>query len=59
MISVHCGPDIFLKTPIGYHYADHPAKSVDRIREVVFDNFDISTWRSIFFSYYLSTFIAD
>ena len=47
MISVHCEPDMFLKTPIGYHYANRPAKSVDRIREVVFDNFDISTWSSL------------
>ena len=48
MISILCGPDIyFLKTPIGYHYANHPTKSVDRIREVVFDNFDISTWNSV------------
>lgn len=30
------------QTPIGYHYANHPAKSVDRVREVVFTNFDIS-----------------
>ena len=36
MISVQCHPDGFLKTPIGYHYASHPAKSVDRIQEVVF-----------------------
>ena len=49
MISVKCEPDRFLKTPIGYHYANHPAKSVDRIREVVFDNFNISTWSSIIF----------
>ena len=40
-------PDIFLKTPIGYHYANHPAKSVDRIREVVLDNFNTSMWRSV------------
>ncbi|CAA7261861.1 unnamed protein product [Cyclocybe aegerita] len=30
------------KTPVGYHYADRPAQSVDRVREVVFDNFDIT-----------------
>jgi hypothetical protein len=34
------------QTPIGYHYANHPALSVDRVREVVFTNFDISEWLS-------------
>lgn len=32
----------WIQTPIGYHYANHPTKSVDRVREVVFQNFDIS-----------------
>jgi predicted alpha-1,2-mannosidase len=36
------GNEPSFQTPIGYHYANHPAKSVDRIREVVFDNFDIT-----------------
>jgi len=35
------GNEPSFQTPIGYHYADHPAKSVDRVREVVFDNFNI------------------
>ncbi|KAF9527365.1 glycoside hydrolase family 92 protein [Crepidotus variabilis] len=30
------------QTPIGYHYANHPAQSVDRVREVVFKNFNVS-----------------
>ena len=55
MISVHLSLIHFSKTPVGYHYANHPAKSVDRIREVVFDYFDISTCSSMIFSYYLST----
>src|SRR5690606_6873455 len=29
------------QTPIGYHYADRPTKSVQRVREVVFQNFGI------------------
>ena len=29
------------ETPIGYHYADRPTKSVQRVREVVFQNFGI------------------
>ncbi|KAJ3502040.1 hypothetical protein NLJ89_g9066 [Agrocybe chaxingu] len=36
------GNEPSFQTPIGYHYADHPAQSVDRVREVVFDNFDIT-----------------
>ncbi|KAH0589526.1 hypothetical protein H2248_005263 [Termitomyces sp. 'cryptogamus'] len=28
--------------PIRYHYANHPALSVDRVREIVFKNFDIT-----------------
>ncbi|GJJ06144.1 hypothetical protein Clacol_000333 [Clathrus columnatus] len=28
-------------TPIGYHYADQPAKSIDQVRDVVFTNFGI------------------
>lgn len=31
-----------VKTPVGYHYADRPSRSVDRVRRVVFENFDIS-----------------
>ncbi|EJD52455.1 glycosyl hydrolase [Auricularia subglabra TFB-10046 SS5] len=29
-------------TPSSYHYADKPAKSVDRVRNVFFENFDIT-----------------
>lgn len=36
------GNEPSFQTPIGYHYANHPAMSVDRVREVVFDNFDIT-----------------
>ncbi|KAI0072512.1 glycoside hydrolase family 92 protein [Panus rudis PR-1116 ss-1] len=36
------GNEPSFQTPIGYHYADHPAHSVDRVREVVFDNFDVT-----------------
>ncbi|KAF8160642.1 glycoside hydrolase family 92 protein [Crassisporium funariophilum] len=36
------GNEPSFQTPIGYHYANHPAKSVDRVREVVFSNFDIT-----------------
>jgi len=36
------GNEPSFQTPIGYHYANHPAKSVDRVREVVFTNFDIT-----------------
>ncbi|KAG6919383.1 hypothetical protein DXG01_006932 [Tephrocybe rancida] len=36
------GNEPSFQTPIGYHYANHPALSVDRIREVVFTNFDIT-----------------
>jgi len=36
------GNEPSFQTPIGYHYANHPTKSVDRVREVVFDNFDIN-----------------
>lgn len=36
------GNEPSFQTPIGYHYANHPAKSVDRVREVVFANFDIT-----------------
>ena len=38
------GNEPSFQTPIGYHYANHPTKSVDRVREVVFTNFDISTY---------------
>ncbi len=37
------GNEPSFQTPIGYHYANRPTKSVDRVREVVFTNFDIST----------------
>ncbi|KAF5322756.1 hypothetical protein D9619_001318 [Psilocybe cf. subviscida] len=36
------GNEPSFQTPIGYHYANHPAQSVDRVREVVFTNFDIT-----------------
>ncbi|GLB37025.1 putative glycoside hydrolase family 92 protein [Lyophyllum shimeji] len=36
------GNEPSFQTPIGYHYANHPAKSVDRVREVVFSNFGIT-----------------
>ncbi|KAH9942413.1 glycoside hydrolase family 92 protein [Epithele typhae] len=36
------GNEPSFQTPIGYHYVDQPAKSVDRVREVVFTNFDIT-----------------
>ncbi|KAJ6629531.1 glycoside hydrolase family 92 protein [Mycena sp. CBHHK59/15] len=36
------GNEPSFQTPIGYHYANHPAKSVDRVRQVVFENFDIT-----------------
>ncbi|KAF9264108.1 glycoside hydrolase family 92 protein [Marasmius fiardii PR-910] len=36
------GNEPSFQTPIGYHYANQPARSVDRVREVVFDNFDIT-----------------
>ncbi|KAF8813953.1 glycoside hydrolase family 92 protein [Phlegmacium glaucopus] len=37
----YAGNEPSFQTPIAYHYANHPAKSVDRIREIVFDNFNI------------------
>ncbi|KAL1694850.1 glycoside hydrolase family 92 protein [Schizophyllum commune] len=36
------GNEPSFQTPIGYHYANHPTKSVDRVREVVFKNFGIT-----------------
>ncbi|KZV68558.1 glycoside hydrolase family 92 protein [Peniophora sp. CONT] len=33
------GNEPSFQTPIGYHYANRPADSVSRVREVVFDNF--------------------
>ncbi|KAF7294030.1 Glycoside hydrolase family 92 protein [Mycena kentingensis (nom. inval.)] len=36
------GNEPSFQTPIGYHYANHPALSVDRVRNVVFENFDIT-----------------
>lgn len=35
------GNEPSFQTPIGYHYANRPADSVSRIREVVFENFGI------------------
>ncbi|KAI0277380.1 hypothetical protein BGY98DRAFT_979850 [Russula aff. rugulosa BPL654] len=39
---------LIVQTPIGYHYTNAPASSVDAIRKSVFTNFDISaamaTW---------------
>ncbi|KAJ2930255.1 hypothetical protein H1R20_g6808, partial [Candolleomyces eurysporus] len=34
------GNEPSFQTPIGYHYANRPAQSVDRVREVVFQNFN-------------------
>ncbi|EJD03194.1 glycoside hydrolase family 92 protein [Fomitiporia mediterranea MF3/22] len=36
------GNEPSFQTPIGYHYANQPAKSVDQVRNVVFSNFDIT-----------------
>ncbi|KAF9010673.1 glycoside hydrolase family 92 protein [Cyathus striatus] len=36
------GNEPSFQTAIGYHYANQPSKSVDRVREVVFTNFDIT-----------------
>ncbi|KAF7289322.1 Glycoside hydrolase family 92 protein [Mycena indigotica] len=36
------GNEPSFQTPVGYHYANHPAQSVDRVRNVVFENFDIT-----------------
>ncbi|OBZ71008.1 hypothetical protein A0H81_09134 [Grifola frondosa] len=36
------GNEPSFQTPIGYHYANTPTKSVDRVRDVVFTNFDIT-----------------
>ncbi|TFY80901.1 hypothetical protein EWM64_g3111 [Hericium alpestre] len=36
------GNEPSFQTPIGYHYANQPTKSVDRVRDVVFSNFDIT-----------------
>ncbi|KAF8971120.1 glycoside hydrolase family 92 protein [Flammula alnicola] len=36
------GNEPSFQTPIGYHYANHPAQSVDQVRNVVFSNFDIT-----------------
>jgi len=33
------GNEPSFQTPLGYHYANQPAKSVDRVRQVVFQNF--------------------
>ncbi|KAG6891575.1 hypothetical protein C0992_003602 [Termitomyces sp. T32_za158] len=40
--GIHLEHSIAMQTPIGYHYANHPALSVDRVRDVVFKNFDIT-----------------
>ena len=29
------------QTPLGYHYSGQPTKSVDRVRQVVYNNFAI------------------
>lgn len=36
------GNEPSFQTPIGYHYADRPSHSIDRVREVIFNNFDTS-----------------
>ncbi|KAI0310652.1 glycoside hydrolase family 92 protein [Amylostereum chailletii] len=36
------GNEPSFQTPIGYHYANRPADSVARVRDVVFSNFDIT-----------------
>ncbi|KAF8199830.1 glycoside hydrolase family 92 protein [Mycena galopus ATCC 62051] len=36
------GNEPSFQTPAMYHYANHPAQSVDRVRSVVFENFDIT-----------------
>ncbi|KAL4242672.1 Peptide-N(4)-(N-acetyl-beta-glucosaminyl)asparagine amidase [Abortiporus biennis] len=36
------GNEPSFQTPIGYHYANKPSHSVDRVRQVVFENFDIT-----------------
>ncbi|KAF5355492.1 hypothetical protein D9758_006356 [Tetrapyrgos nigripes] len=36
------GNEPSFQTPIGYHYANQPARSVDRVRQVVFQNFGIT-----------------
>ncbi|KAK7040792.1 hypothetical protein VNI00_009698 [Paramarasmius palmivorus] len=36
------GNEPSFQTPIEYHYANQPTKSVDRVRDVVFSNFDIT-----------------
>ncbi|KIK98477.1 glycoside hydrolase family 92 protein [Paxillus rubicundulus Ve08.2h10] len=36
------GNEPSFQTPIGYHYANRPARSVDRVRSVVLDNFSIN-----------------
>ncbi|KAJ7451768.1 glycoside hydrolase family 92 protein [Mycena galericulata] len=36
------GNEPSFQTAVGYHYANHPAQSVDRVRQVVFQNFDIT-----------------
>ncbi|KAK2467881.1 hypothetical protein APHAL10511_000176 [Amanita phalloides] len=34
------GNEPSFEAPIGYHYADHPAKTVDRVRQAILSNFD-------------------
>ncbi|KAH8107955.1 glycoside hydrolase family 92 protein [Cristinia sonorae] len=36
------GNEPSFQTPIGYHYANRPSHSVDRVRQIVFNNFDIT-----------------
>ncbi|KIP11580.1 glycoside hydrolase family 92 protein [Phlebiopsis gigantea 11061_1 CR5-6] len=38
----YAGNEPSFQTPIGYHYAGHPTQSVERVRDVVFSNFDIT-----------------
>ncbi|KAG1821259.1 glycoside hydrolase family 92 protein [Suillus variegatus] len=37
------GNEPSFQTPIGYHYANQPWRSVDRVRDVVMNNFNIET----------------
>ncbi|KIY50865.1 glycoside hydrolase family 92 protein [Fistulina hepatica ATCC 64428] len=37
------GNEPSFQTPVGYHYADHPAQSVDRIRDIVMNQFSITS----------------
>ena len=37
-----------LQSPVGYHYANQPAKSVERVREVVNANFGMGEYGSTY-----------